>query len=106
MFHINIGHSRHRSEIFAQIDYNGPNWRYLTLKMTFGVDPHISYFKIGLVSHQRRYHGAIHLSSTSLLLNNINNSGKIMIVMGLPTIQMIRQGTISSFQHSHIKLHT
>ena len=28
------------SEIFAQVDYKGPNWTFLTLQMTFRVIPH------------------------------------------------------------------
>ena len=43
------------SEILAQIDHKGPNWTFLTLNMTYRVIPHLSYFRIGLVSHQRRY---------------------------------------------------
>ena len=33
----------------------GPNWTFLTLKMTFRVIPCLSYFRTGLVSHQRSY---------------------------------------------------
>ena len=40
------------SEILAQIDR--PNWTFLTLEMTFRVIPHLSYFKTGLVSQQRK----------------------------------------------------
>ena len=32
-----------------------PNWTFLMLKMTFGGFPHNGYFRIGLVSHLRRY---------------------------------------------------
>ena len=39
------------SEILAQTDHKGPNWNFLTLKMTFSVIPYLSYFRIGLVSH-------------------------------------------------------
>ena len=37
-------------EILAQIDHKGPNWTFLTLKMTFRVIPHLSYFRTVLVS--------------------------------------------------------
>ena len=37
------------SEILSQIDHKGPN---LTFKMTFKLIPHLSYFMIGLISHQ------------------------------------------------------
>ena len=40
------------SEIFAEIDHKGPNWTFLTLKMTFRVIPYLSYFRAGLVSQQ------------------------------------------------------
>ena len=72
MFHRNIGHSRHS---FWDISPIRPNWTFLTLKMTFRVLPHLSYFRIGLVS--QKIHDAIHLGSTSLLQNNINNYGKM-----------------------------
>ena len=32
------------SEILAEIDNKGPNWTFLTLKMTFRVIPYLSYF--------------------------------------------------------------
>ena len=41
------------SEILSQIDLKGPNWTFLTLKMTFRIIAHL--FIIGLVSHKRRY---------------------------------------------------
>ena len=62
------------SEILAEIDHKGPNWTFLTLIMTFRVIPYLSYFRAGLVSQQKSY---INLGSTSLLLNNINNYGKM-----------------------------
>ena len=65
------------SEILAEIDHKGPNWTFLTLKMTFRVIPYLSYFRAGLVSQQKKLHDAINLGSTSLLLNNINNYGKM-----------------------------
>ena len=34
--------------ILAQIDHKGPNWTFLTLKMTFRVIPHLSYLQIWL----------------------------------------------------------
>ena len=37
------------SEILAKIDHKGPNWTFLTLKMTFRVIPYLSYFRAGLV---------------------------------------------------------
>ena len=43
------------SEILAEIDHKGPNWTFLTLKMTFRVIPYLSYFRAGLVSQQRSY---------------------------------------------------
>ena len=43
------------SDILAQIDLKGLNWIFLTLKMTFRVIAHLSYFRTGFVSHQRRY---------------------------------------------------
>ena len=44
------------SEILAQIDHKSSYRTFLTLKMTFRVIPHLSYFRIGLVyKHQRRY---------------------------------------------------
>ena len=43
------------SDILVQIDHKGPNWTFLTLKITFRVIQRLSYFRIGLVSHQRRY---------------------------------------------------
>ena len=69
--------SRTVSEILAKIDHKGPNRTFLTLKMTFREIQHLSYFRIGLVSHQKKMHDAINLGSTSLLLNNINNYGKM-----------------------------
>ena len=58
------------SEILAVIDHKGPNWTFLTLKMTFRVIPYLSYFRTRLVSQQlKKLHDAIHLGST-LLLNN------------------------------------
>ena len=65
------------SEILAKIDHKGPNWTFLTLKMTFRVIPYLSYFRAGLVSSTKKLHDAINLGSTSLLLNNINNYGKM-----------------------------
>ena len=65
------------SEILAEIDHKGPNWTFLTLIMTFRVIPYLSYFRAGLVSQQKKLHDAINLGSTSLLLNNINNYGKM-----------------------------
>ena len=43
------------SEILAKIDHKGPNWTFLTLKMTFRVIPYLSYFRAGFVSQQRSY---------------------------------------------------
>ena len=43
------------SEILAKIDHKGPNWTFLTLKMTLRVIPYLSYFRAGLVSQQRSY---------------------------------------------------
>ena len=67
------------SDILVQIDHKCPNWTFLTLKITFRVIQRLSYFRIRLVSHQRRYlvHDEITLGSTSLPLNNINNYGKM-----------------------------
>ena len=42
-----------RSKIL--IDHKGPNWTFLILKMTFRMILHLSYFRTGLVSHQRIY---------------------------------------------------
>ena len=41
--------------IFGGIDIKDPNWTFLTLKMTFGMIPYLSYFRTGLVSQQRSY---------------------------------------------------
>ena len=41
------------SEMSSQIDHKGPNWTFLTLKMTFRVNPDLSYHRTGLVSQQR-----------------------------------------------------
>ena len=43
------------SDILAKIDYNGPNLTFLTLEMTFRVNPHLLYFRTWLVSHQSIY---------------------------------------------------
>ena len=43
------------SEILAEIDRKGPNWTFLTLKMTLRVIPHRSYFRRRLLSQQRSY---------------------------------------------------
>ena len=43
------------SEILAEIDHKGPNWTFLTFKMTFRVIPYLSYFRAGLVSQQKSY---------------------------------------------------
>ena len=43
------------SEILAEIDHKGPNWTFLTLKITFRVILYLSYFRAGLVSQQRCY---------------------------------------------------
>ena len=65
------------SEILAEIDHKGPNWTFLTLKITFRVIPYLPYFRAGLVSEKKKLHDAINLGSTLLLLNNINNYGKM-----------------------------
>ena len=62
------------SEILAEIDNKGPNWTFLTLKMTFRVIPYLSYFRAGLVSQQR---SCMMQYIWALLLNNINNYVKI-----------------------------
>ena len=43
------------SEILAEIDQKGPNWNFLTLKITFKAIPYLSYVRKGLVSQQRSY---------------------------------------------------
>ena len=43
------------SEILAEIDHKGPNWTFLTLKITFRVIPYHSYFRTWLISQQRSY---------------------------------------------------
>ena len=43
------------SDLLVEIDHKGPNWTFLTLKMTFRVIPYLSYFRTGLVSQQRSY---------------------------------------------------
>ena len=43
------------SEILAEIDHKGPNWTFLTLKMSFKLIPYLSYLRTGLVSQQRSY---------------------------------------------------
>ena len=43
------------SEILAEIDHWGPNWTFLTLKMTFRVIPYLLYFMTWLVAQQRSY---------------------------------------------------
>ena len=65
------------SEILAEIDHKGPNWTFLTLKMTFRVIPYLSYFRAGLGFTTKKLHDAINLGSTLLLLNNINNYEKM-----------------------------
>ena len=75
------------SEILAQIDYKGPNWTILTLKMTFRVIPHLSYFRTEFVSHQSS-HTMQYLDSTSLLLNNIDNYGKMVQNRTFTTMKM------------------
>ena len=65
------------SEILAEIDHKGPNWTFLTLKITFRVIPYLSYFRARLVSQRRSYMMQYNLGSTSLLLNNINNYGEM-----------------------------
>ena len=47
------------SEILAEIDHKGPNWMFVTLKMTFRVIPYLSYFRAGLVSQHKRPPGLI-----------------------------------------------
>ena len=64
------------SEILALIDHKSPNWTFLTLKVTFRVILHLSYFRTGLVSH-KAYTWCKNVYGTSLLLNNINNYLKI-----------------------------
>ena len=76
------------SEILAEIDHKGPNWTFLTLKITFRVIPYLSYFRAGLVSQQKSYMMQINLGSTSLLLNNINNYGKMGLNLTFPTLKM------------------
>ena len=41
-------------EILAEIYHKGPNWTFLTLKMTFMI-PHLSYLRRGLLSQQISY---------------------------------------------------
>ena len=41
------------SEILAEIYRQGPNWTFLTMIRTFREIPHLSYFRIGFVAHQR-----------------------------------------------------
>ena len=56
----------------------GPNRTFLTLLMTIRVIPYLSYFRTGLVCFTtQKLHDAINWDSTSLLLNNINNYGKM-----------------------------
>ena len=43
------------SVILAEIDHKGPNWTFLTFKMTFKLNPCLSYYRTGLVSQQRSY---------------------------------------------------
>ena len=49
MFHRKFGHNIHRIWDISQ------NRTFLTLNMTFRVIPYLSYFRMGLVQHQRRY---------------------------------------------------
>ena len=55
VFHTYFHHTMYVSEILAEIDHKGPNWTFLTLKMTFRVIPYLSYFRAGSVSQQRSY---------------------------------------------------
>ena len=65
------------SEILAEIDHKGPNWTFLTLKMTFisklenDLFHTFHIYKIGFTT--KKLHNALNLGSTLLLLNNINN---------------------------------
>ena len=40
------------SDMLAQIDHKGPNWAFLTLKITYRLIPDLSYCRNELVSHQ------------------------------------------------------
>ena len=48
-------HSMQHVIDISSIDHKGPNWAFLTLKMTFRVILQLSYFRTGLVSHQSSY---------------------------------------------------
>ena len=65
------------SEILTQIDHQGPNWTFLTLEMTCRVIPHLSFFYDRIICTTKKLNDAIHLSSTSLPLNNIDKYRKI-----------------------------
>ena len=64
------------SEILAQIDHKGPNWTFLTLKMTFRVISHLHILGQYWFHNKEVTCDAINLSSTSLLKNNIINYGE------------------------------
>ena len=65
------------SEILAEIDHKGPKSDLSDLENDLYSDSiHFIYWdKIGFTT--KKLHGAIHLGSTWLLLNNINNYGKM-----------------------------
>ena len=62
-------------EILAQIDHKGPNWTFPTLKIIF--KSYYLYFRIALVSHQKRYMMQYIWTTLRLLLNNIKKYGKM-----------------------------
>ena len=57
------------SDILDHIDHKGRNWTFLTLKSTCRVIPRLSYFRTGLVSHNK--------FEQNLLLNIIDNDWKM-----------------------------
>ena len=65
------------SEILAELDHKVQIGPFLTFKMTFRVIPYLSYFRAGLVSQQGSYMMQYIWAALKLLLNNINNYGKM-----------------------------
>ena len=64
-------------EILAQIDNKVPHSTFLIFKITFKIIQQHSNFRTALVITPGRLYDAIHLGSTSVPLNNIENYGKI-----------------------------
>ena len=64
------------SEILAEIDHKGPNWTFLTLKMTFYIDsiPFIFYDRIGFTTKKllARFQAKLVLGLTIMSLDQLD----------------------------------